>query len=159
LAERRSHRVRSEHRGWAVVRIPTPREGARQASVGPTVRGALPPGAGLERPAADRRRPARKEGRPNMTAIVTGAAGGLGPALARAFATEGKRLLLVDVRKQPLHDIAEVLASDGVEVEPLVADLTTRADIERVARAIEMRRDREVIVNNAGFGQRGLLAE
>jgi short-subunit dehydrogenase len=94
-----------------------------------------------------------------MTAIVTGAAGGLGAAFARAFAAQRKRLLLVDVRSQPLHDLADTLASDGVEVEPLVADLTVRDDIERVARVIEMCRDREVIVNNAGFGQRGLLAE
>jgi short-subunit dehydrogenase len=94
-----------------------------------------------------------------MTAIVTGAAGGLGAAFARAFAAEGKRLLLVDVREKPLHDLAETLASDGVDVEPLVADLTARDDLERVAKAIEVRGDREIIVNNAGFGQRGLLAE
>lgn len=94
-----------------------------------------------------------------MTAIVTGAAGGLGAAFARAFAAEGRRLLLVDVRREPLHELAATLASEGVEVEPLVADLTMRDDIERVARAIEQRADREVIVNNAGFGQRGLLAE
>lgn len=94
-----------------------------------------------------------------MTAIVTGAAGGIGAAFARAFAAQGRRLLLVDVRRQPLHDLAETLASDGVDVEPFVADLTTRDGIEQVARAIESRRDREVIVNNAGFGERGLLAE
>jgi short-subunit dehydrogenase len=94
-----------------------------------------------------------------MTAIVTGAAGGLGAAFARAFAAQGKRLLLVDVRKQPLHDLAEALTREGADVEPLVADLTTRDDIERVARAIELRDDRQAIVNNAGFGQRGLLAE
>jgi short-subunit dehydrogenase len=94
-----------------------------------------------------------------MTAIITGAAGGLGAAFARAFAAEGRRLLLVDVRRQPLHDVAEMLTSAGAQVELLVADLTARDDIERVARAIEMCRDPEVIVNNAGFGQRGLLAE
>lgn len=94
-----------------------------------------------------------------MTAIVTGAAGGLGAAFARALAAEGKRLLLVDVREQPLRDLAGTLARDGTDVEPMVADLTTRDGIERVARAIEARGDREVLVNNAGFGQRGLLAE
>jgi hypothetical protein len=94
-----------------------------------------------------------------MTAIVTGAAGGLGAAFARAFAAQGKRLLLVDVRQQPLHDLADLLAADGAQVESLVADLTARDDIERVARAIEERDDREVIVNNAGYGQRGLLGE
>ena len=55
-----------------------------------------------------------------MTAIVTGAAGGIGAAFARAFAAQGRRLLLVDVRQQALHQLAEMLASDGVEVEPLV---------------------------------------
>jgi short-subunit dehydrogenase len=94
-----------------------------------------------------------------MTAIITGAAGGLGAAFARAFAAQGERLLLVDVRRQPLTELADMLASDGVEVESLVADLTLRDDIERVAQAIELRRDRAVLVNNAGFGQRGLLAE
>ena len=94
-----------------------------------------------------------------MTAIVTGAAGGLGAAFARAFAAVGKRLLLVDVRKEPLLEVAAMLASDGTDVEPVVADLTRRDEIERVARAIEDRADREFIVNNAGFGQRGLLGE
>jgi short-subunit dehydrogenase len=94
-----------------------------------------------------------------MTAIVTGAAGGLGAAFARAFAAQGRRLLLIDVRTEALHDVAEMLARDGADVEPLVADLTARDDIERVASAIDVCRDREVIVNNAGFGQRGLLAE
>jgi short-subunit dehydrogenase len=94
-----------------------------------------------------------------MTAIVTGAGGGLGAAFARAFAAQGKRLLLVDVRRDPLHDIADQLASEGADVEPLVADLTARDDIERVARAIEARTDRDILVNNAGYGQRGLLAE
>jgi short-subunit dehydrogenase len=94
-----------------------------------------------------------------MTAIVTGAAGGLGAAFARAFAAEGRRLLLVDVRREPLDDIAAQLASEGADVETLVADLSVRHEIERVARAIERRDDRDVIVNNAGFGQRGLLAE
>ena len=94
-----------------------------------------------------------------MTAIVTGAAGGLGAAFARAFAAEGRRLLLIDLRKEALNDFAETLSRDGGEVEALVADLTNRDDVERVAQAIESRRDREVIVNNAGFGQRGLLAE
>lgn len=94
-----------------------------------------------------------------MTVIITGAAGGLGAAFARAFAAQRKRLLLVDVRRQALQDVAGMLASDGSDVEPLVADLTARHDIERVARAIEMRADREAIVNNAGFGERGLLAE
>jgi short-subunit dehydrogenase len=94
-----------------------------------------------------------------MSAIITGAAGGLGAAFARALASEKKRLLLVDVRAPALDDVAAMLARDGAEVDTLVADLTKRSEIERVAEEIEARADAEVLVNNAGFGRRGLLAE
>ena len=94
-----------------------------------------------------------------MTAIVTGAAGGLGAAFARALAAKESRLLLVDVREPALLEVAETLRRGGAEVEPLLADLTDRGDIERVAAAIAKERDIEVVVNNAGFGRKGLLAE
>ncbi len=94
-----------------------------------------------------------------MTAIITGAAGGLGAAFARALATEKKRLLLVDVRQEPLAEVAAALAREGADVVTLVADLTQRQEIERVAAEIEARDDAEMLVNNAGFGCRGLLAE
>jgi uncharacterized protein len=94
-----------------------------------------------------------------MTAIITGAAGGLGSAFARAFAVERRRLLLVDVRERALADVAATLIEQDADVDMLVADLTKRAEVERVAEAIEARDDGEILVNSAGFGRRGFLAE
>jgi short-subunit dehydrogenase len=94
-----------------------------------------------------------------MSAIVTGAAGGLGAAFARALAGKGKRVLLVDVRAPALFEVAETLRQEGADVEPILADLSVQEEVERVAATIEARRDVEVLVNNAGFGRKGLLAE
>jgi short-subunit dehydrogenase len=92
-----------------------------------------------------------------MTAVVTGAAGGLGAAFSRALAAKRRRLVLVDVREPPLLDLAETLRQNGAEVDLVVADLTARDDVELVASTIEERGDVEVLVNNAGFGRKGLL--
>ncbi|WP_413732921.1 SDR family NAD(P)-dependent oxidoreductase [Sodalis sp. RH20] len=64
----------------------------------------------------------------NKTAIVTGAAGGIGRAIADAFAKEGARVLLGDIRStpyDPLHDRQSYLqfdVSDAVAWDNAIAD-------------------------------------
>ncbi len=59
------------------------------------------------------------------SAFITGAAGGIGTALARRLAPVGWRLTLVDIDGDRLRRLVEELCADGAEVQPLVADLGT----------------------------------
>jgi NAD(P)-dependent dehydrogenase (short-subunit alcohol dehydrogenase family) len=92
----------------------------------------------------DRRRAVpRLDGR---RCIVTGAARGIGEAIARCFAAEGATLGLLDVR----HDVKAVAGDLGARVE--AADLTN-ADAARTAtqRLVDELGGVDVLVNNAGI--------
>src|SRR5258708_37605959 len=62
-------------------------------------------------------------------ALITGAAGGIGDATARVFATEGALLALIDHDEQRLGDLAHELRARGSTVSTAVADLSTRAGV------------------------------
>jgi short-subunit dehydrogenase len=86
------------------------------------------------------------------SALVTGASGGIGEALARRLASQGADLLLVARRRDDLDRIAaELRAAHNVVVDVLTADLTTSEGIQSVERRISERVP-DVVVNNAGFG-------
>jgi NAD(P)-dependent dehydrogenase (short-subunit alcohol dehydrogenase family) len=63
--------------------------------------------------------------------LITGAAGGIGLATARVCAALGAELLLAD--RLPTEPIAEELRQSRARAEPLVCDVTDRADVERIA--------------------------
>lgn len=61
---------------------------------------------------------------PERVAIITGAGGGLGSAVARLLAEAGDyRLILVDNRREAVDAVAAEVRTLGAEVEPLVVDL------------------------------------
>jgi len=93
-------------------------------------------------------------------AVVTGAASGIGRALASAFAAEGMRLLLADIEIAPLEAAAEELRSEGAEVITVSADVADPADVERVgAVAMDAFGAVHVACNNAGVSGGGLSWE
>jgi NAD(P)-dependent dehydrogenase (short-subunit alcohol dehydrogenase family) len=85
--------------------------------------------------------------------LVTGAARGLGLAMARRFIAEGARVLLADV----LVDEAQARAAElGPDAAAIGCDVTRRADIEAAVDAIATRWGGiDVLVNNAGIAPRG----
>lgn len=92
------------------------------------------------------------------TAVVTGASSGIGAVYARRLAADGYDLILVARRKVRLETLAEELErSHGVRAEVLAADLTEEADLRKVEERIARAGDLEFLVNNAGFGTRGLF--
>lgn len=92
------------------------------------------------------------------TALVTGASSGIGAVYARRLAAGGYDLILVARRKDRLEQLAnELEASHGVEAEVLAADLTEDADLRKIEERIARAGDLEFLVNNAGFGTRGLF--
>lgn len=80
-------------------------------------------------------------------ALVTGAAQGIGKAIATAFVAEGAEVLLTDRDAVRLAETAAELGQEG-----LVADVSQKAEIERIfARVAERWGALDVLVNNAGI--------
>jgi short-subunit dehydrogenase len=85
------------------------------------------------------------------TALVTGATGGLGQAIARRLRAEGCSLTLTGRRA----DVLDTIATE-VEGRALVADLSKEDDVRRVADECV---DTDILVANAGLPGNGLLEE
>ncbi|MBF0686553.1 MAG: SDR family NAD(P)-dependent oxidoreductase [Cellulomonas sp.] len=88
------------------------------------------------------------------TALVTGASAGLGLEFAWQLATARHDVVLVARDEGRLTRLAAQLeAAAGIRAEVLAADLTDRADVERVAaRLRDDERPVGLLVNNAGMG-------
>jgi NAD(P)-dependent dehydrogenase (short-subunit alcohol dehydrogenase family) len=85
----------------------------------------------------------------DKTVLLTGAAGGIGQALARAFLAQGARLLLLDREAAPLDALVESLRSH--QVHSAVCDLGSDAAVATVAAQVADRFGRlDVLVHNAG---------
>jgi uncharacterized protein len=95
------------------------------------------------------------------TALVTGASSGIGRELALQFAAGGHDLVVVARRADALADlVGDVTRAHRVQALALPADLA-QPDAARLIAA-ELARANvtvDVLVNNAGFGLRGMFAE
>jgi len=85
-------------------------------------------------------------------ALVTGASGGLGRYISRALAREGVNLVLAARRPGPLEVAAGELRELGAHGVAVAADITDRADRERlVERSTAELGQIDILVNNAGI--------
>lgn len=93
-------------------------------------------------------------------AVVTGAASGIGRALATRFGAEGMKLVLADVEAEPLERVAAELRADGCEVLADCCDVRESKALDSLAeRCSEQFGVAHVLCNNAGVGAGGALWE
>ncbi|MBP2328943.1 NAD(P)-dependent dehydrogenase (short-subunit alcohol dehydrogenase family) [Kibdelosporangium banguiense] len=90
-------------------------------------------------------------------AFITGAAGGIGLGIARAFAEVGGRVAVADIDEAVLAESAAELAESGAEVVAVPLDVTDRdswaAAVESVHAKLGLV---QVLVNNAGVSTNGM---
>lgn len=92
------------------------------------------------------------------TVLVTGAAGGLGRALARRFAEAGARIVALDV-DDAVNALGAELERGGRSCLALTCDVTDAvACMRSVAEAVERFGTLDVLVNNAGMSHRSAFA-
>ena len=83
-----------------------------------------------------------------MTALVTGASGGLGSAIAKSLSAQGARLALSGSNAAKLEAFAKELGGDHVT---LVCNLSSPEEVDQlVPRAVEALGKIDILVNNAG---------
>jgi len=81
-------------------------------------------------------------------ALLTGAAGGMGAAIARALVEEGRRVVLVDRAKEPLGKLQEDL---GEATCSLILDVADAAAVDRLPESVPPDfRPIDILINNAG---------
>jgi len=94
------------------------------------------------------------------TALITGASTGIGAVYADRLAKRGYDLILVARNRERLAESAARLKSTGRRIETIVADLTQREDVQRIADRLSTDPAITALVNNAGLGSaRKLLDE
>jgi NAD(P)-dependent dehydrogenase (short-subunit alcohol dehydrogenase family) len=98
--------------------------------------------------------------RPGHVAVVTGAASGIGAALAAAFGELGMRVVLADVEPEALERVTSRLRAKGVEALALPTDVTDAEAVDRLAHSSRERFGRvDVLCNNAGVSTFNALAD
>lgn len=94
------------------------------------------------------------------TAVITGAASGIGLELARTAAALGMKVVLADVQPDALEAAAAELAARGSDVLPVRVDTSRPEQVEALANAVRARYGApNLVFNNAGVGCGGLMWE
>jgi NAD(P)-dependent dehydrogenase (short-subunit alcohol dehydrogenase family) len=92
-------------------------------------------------------------------AVITGAGSGFGREFARIGAREGMKLVLADVQQDALDGAVEEMRGAGAEALGVIADVSSAADVERLAaRAWERFGAVHLLFNNAGVAGGGGFA-
>ncbi|MDT5341883.1 MAG: hypothetical protein QOE52_1067 [Mycobacterium sp.] len=99
----------------------------------------------------------------SKVAVITGAASGIGLAIAREFGRQGMRVVLSDVSEERLNNAVTLVASEGTECIGEIADVRRVEAVEALAQAAGAAYGQvHVICNNAGagvFGRQWELSE
>ena len=93
-------------------------------------------------------------------ALITGAARGMGRAIADVFAREGAAVGLLDVQEVELQQVVEGIRADGGKVIGQVADVRSSDQVEAAVQAVVNQLGPiDILVNSAGLGMPGRVHE
>ena len=94
------------------------------------------------------------------TAIITGAAKGIGAAAARRFAAEGARIVLADKDEANGHEVAKAIVKEGGQAAFCLCDVGNEADVQAALdTAARTYGKLDIVVNNAGWQLNKTLLE
>ena len=91
-------------------------------------------------------------------AIVTGASRGIGRAIAKRLAKDGRHVVAVARNAEQLKSLEAEIAADGGACEHRTCDLSDGAAVQRLVEEVAEKHGRlDILVNNAGITKDGLL--
>ena len=96
----------------------------------------------------------------NLIALVTGAASGMGRAIAQGYAAEGARVVATDINETAVTDLVSEIEQAGGVAESVVLDVSDPAACTSAIEGVLERHGRlDVLVNSAGIGLAKPLAQ
>jgi NAD(P)-dependent dehydrogenase (short-subunit alcohol dehydrogenase family) len=94
----------------------------------------------------------------DKVAVITGAASGMGRAMANRFAAEGMKIVLADIDAAEVEAVAAGISKDGGRAVGVATDVSLADSVEALAqRALEEFGAVHLVCNNAGVGGTGEL--
>lgn len=95
-----------------------------------------------------------------VRAVITGAASGIGRAIAVRFASEGAHVFISDINAEKLKNTVDQINISGGKAAGTIADVSKEDDVRRLAeKATESMGGIDVLVNNAGTGTIGYMEQ
>jgi len=96
----------------------------------------------------------------DKVAIITGASGGIGEVTAKKFASEGAKVVIVDLKKEDVDRTVLDIQRIGSEVIGIAADVTNREQVDQLISDTVSHFGRiDVVINNAGITQDAQLVK
>lgn len=96
----------------------------------------------------------------NKVALITGAARGIGKAIAQTLARQGATVVVTDVDLAGIQQVAQELEKAGCRAKAIQADVAQREEVKRLVGEVVAAFGRvDILVNNAGIIRRGAFVE